>query len=49
MRNVGVIPGNEFFQDKSLEKPSGVGNVPFRRADIGHRLHDKIFGLKICA
>ena len=46
LRNFGVIPWNELFQDKRLEKPGGMCEVPLGRADIGHRLDDVIFWFK---
>ena len=36
-----------FFHDEGFEKPRGVRQVPFRRTDVGHGLHDAIFGLEI--
>ena len=47
--NFGAINREEFFQDKRLEKPGGMGEVPFGWADVRHRLHDTIFGLEIRA
>jgi len=49
LRNFGAITRKEFFQDKRLEKPCGMGEVPFGWADVRHRLHDTIFGLEIRA
>src|SRR5260370_10790357 len=49
LRNFGAITRKEFLQDKRLEKPGGVGKVPFGWADVRHRLHDTIFGLEIRA
>ena len=44
-------PRVEFFvigqlraQDKALEKPARMGQVPFRGADIGHALDDRVLG-----
>ena len=44
-------PRMEFFvigqvraQDKLLEKPARMGQMPFRRADIGHALDDRVLG-----
>src|SRR2546429_1818577 len=34
------------FQYECLEEPTGVREMPFRRAHIGHRLHDVIFRLQ---
>jgi len=49
LRNFRAINRKEFFQDKRLEKPGGMGKVPFGRADVRHRLYDTIFGLEIRA
>ena len=40
-RRVAGEPGRE---DERLEEPGGVGPVPLRRAHVGHRLHDLVFG-----
>src|SRR5437764_10789983 len=34
------------FHYECLEEPTGVREMPFRRAHIGHRLHDVIFRLQ---
>jgi len=31
-------------EQERLEEPGGVGPVPLRGADVGHRLHDLVFG-----
>ena len=36
----------ERFQDEGLEKPGGVGQVPFRRAGILHALQAEVFGFQ---
>ena len=43
LRNFWAISRNKLFQDKCLEKPRRVSEVPLGRADVGHRLHDAIF------
>ena len=44
--NLGPIACKELFQDERFEKPGRVGEMPFRRTDIGHRLDDVIFRFK---
>ncbi len=39
-----AIIGRERTQQKLLEKPGDVRAMPFRRACLGHRLHDLVFG-----
>ena len=38
---VTVVEG---LQDKSLEEPADVCEVPLGRTDVGHRLHDRVLG-----
>src|SRR5713101_2108783 len=38
------VTGVESGQDKGLEKPRRMRQMPFRRADIGHRLDSLILG-----
>ena len=47
--NFGVISGKEFFQQKCLEKPRCMREMPLRRADVRHRLHDVIFWFETSA
>ena len=49
LRDFGVITRTELFEDKRLEEPRCVSEVPFCRANVGHRLHDAIFWLQACA
>src|SRR5215471_1709146 len=42
-----AITGLPFLQNERLEKPGRVREVPFRRADVGYRLHDAIFRSEI--
>src|SRR4029077_13996223 len=44
--NFCAISGDEFFQDKSFEKPCGMREMPFGRTDVRHGLHDAIFGFE---
>ena len=44
--NFCAISREEFFQDKSFEKPRGMREVPFGRTDVRHGLHDAIFGFE---
>ena len=44
--NFCTISRDEFFQDKSFEKPRGMREMPFCRTDIRHGLHDAIFGFE---
>src|SRR5438874_4519199 len=47
LRNRGpviLLPG---LEDECFKKPSRVGQVPLRRADIWHRLDNAIFRLEI--
>ena len=41
--DLGAIGHQPFLQNERFEKPGCMGEVPFRRADVGHRLHDAIF------
>jgi hypothetical protein len=41
----GAIRGDEFLEDEFLEKPGGVGQMPFGRTGIGHRL-DRGIGVR---
>ena len=34
----------ELLEKERLEEPCHVGPVPLRRAGVGHRLHDLVFG-----
>ena len=36
LRNFGPISRKELFQDKRLEKPGGMSQVPLGRADVGY-------------
>ena len=36
------IVGQSFFEDESLKKPAGVGEMPFRRTHFGNSLDDAI-------
>ena len=47
--NFCAISRDEFFQDKSFEKPRGMREMPFGRADVGHGLYDAIFRFKTSA
>jgi hypothetical protein len=38
------VAGVEGPEDKRLEKPAGVRQMPFGRADIGHRLDRLVLG-----
>src|SRR5262245_42935276 len=44
--NLCPISRDEFFQDKSFEKPRGMSEMPFGRADVRHGLHDAILGFE---
>ena len=44
--NFCPISPDEFFQDKSFEKPRGMREMPFGRADVRHGLHDAILGFE---
>ena len=41
------ISGDKFFEHECLKKPSRMRKMPFRRADVGHRLHDAVLRFKI--
>src|SRR4051812_5996363 len=45
-RNFRPIPRHPDFRDEGLKEPARVGQMPLRRANIGHRLHDEIFRLQ---
>ena len=47
--NFRAISRDELFEDKRLEKPCRMGEVPFRWAHVRHRLHDAVFWFEICA
>ena len=34
-------------EQEGLEKPAGMGEMPFRRADVGHRLDRLVLGRQI--
>ena len=34
-------------EQKGLEKPAGMGEMPFRRADVGHRLDRLVLGRQV--
>src|SRR6202162_6207401 len=38
-----AVTRDPFFQDEGLEKPRGVGEMPFGRAYVRYRLHNTIF------
>src|SRR5215475_15292926 len=44
--NFCPVSPDEFFQDKSFEKPRGMREMPFGRADVRHGLHDAILGFE---
>ena len=46
LRHLRLVTGQENFQDEGLKKPAGMREMPFGRADVGHRLHDEIFRLQ---
>ena len=48
-RNICAITRYEFLQDKSFEKPRGMGEVPFSGTDVWHGLHDAILGFETSA
>jgi hypothetical protein len=41
------ISGDKFLEHEGLEKPGRMREMPFRWANIGHRLHDTVFRFKI--
>ena len=41
------ISGDKFLEDKGFEKPRRMRQMPFRRANIGHRLHNAVFRFQI--
>ena len=49
LRNFRAVAPDPFFQNECFKKPRGVGEMPFRRTDIGHRLDDAIFRLQSLA
>jgi len=42
-----MVPRSEFLQDEGLKEPCCMSKMPFRRANVRHRLHNEIFRLKI--
>src|SRR6266705_87991 len=46
-RNDVVIARHPFFQNESFEKPGGMREMPLGRTDLGHRLHDAVFGFEV--
>ena len=46
LRNFRAIARHPNFHDERLEEPARVREMPFRRAYVGHRLHDVIFRLQ---
>ena len=49
LRNFRAIARHPDFHDERFEEPARVGEMPLRRAHVGHRLHDVIFRLEIPA
>jgi len=47
--NFGAVTWTEFLEDESFEKPRRMSEMPLRRADIRHRLHNAILWFKACA
>ena len=43
LRNHRAVARHPNLQNEGLKKPAGVREMPFRRADVRHRLHDVIF------
>ena len=41
------VGSREWFEHKVLEKPGDMCEMPLRRADVGHCLHHRIFGLQL--
>ena len=41
-----AVAGVERFEQKGLEEPGSVGQMPLGRADVGHRLHDVVLDLE---
>ena len=35
------------LEHEAFEEPGDVGHMPFRRADVRHRLHDRVFRLQL--
>lgn len=49
IREIGVeylVTGAKWLQYKRFEEPGRVCQMPLGRADVGHGLNDKIFGLE---
>ena len=46
LRNLRCDTRHPDLQNEGLEEPAGVREMPFRRADVRHRLHDVIFRLE---
>ena len=42
-----AVAGCAWFENELLIEPCGMSQVPFQRADIRHRLDDKVFRLKV--
>ena len=38
------VAGREGFEHEALEEPGHVREMPLGRADVGHRLHDRVLG-----
>ena len=49
LRDFGAVALHPGFEDEGFEKPARVGEMPFRRADVRHRLHDVIFRFEVPA
>jgi hypothetical protein len=49
LRDFRAVARHPDFDDERLEEPGRVREMPLRRADVGHRLHDEIFRLQIPA
>ncbi len=45
-RITGFVAGEMRLEQKGVEKPGGVGEMPFRRTGIGHALQSKILRLE---
>ena len=44
LRVLAAITADPLFENESLKKPRRMGEMPFCRAYVGHRLHDAILG-----
>ena len=49
LRNHRAVGRHPNLQNEGLKEPAGVREVPFRRTNVRHRLHDVIFGLECLA